>query len=115
LAPKRFLRLHNFQDRSVYATIVCCRNWSSRDGRLFFRSPATERIRISSDYIPPFGEPGSDEILSALKEATREDPGLRNRPAEEVSRNLAHDGYLESEPSPTLVAKMLEALERGEK
>ena len=93
-----------------------CRNRWGHDGRLFFWSPATERIRISSSgYIPPFGEPGPDEILAALKEATREDPGLQKRPAEEVSRNPAHDGYLESEPSPTLVAEMLEALERGER
>ncbi|MDP8925886.1 MAG: hypothetical protein M3M97_03025 [Actinomycetota bacterium] len=69
---------------------------------------------MSSGYIPPLGEPGLDEILAALKEATSEDPGLQKRPAEEVSRNLAHGGYLESEPSPTLATEMLEALERGE-
>ncbi len=69
---------------------------------------------MTSGYIPPSGEPGPDEILTALKEALREDPGLREHPAEEVSRDLARDGYLEREPSPTLVAEMLGALERGE-
>jgi hypothetical protein len=55
---------------------------------------------MSSGYIPSFGEHGPDEILAALKEATREDPGLQKRPAEELSRNLSHGGYLESEPFP---------------
>jgi hypothetical protein len=67
---------------------------------------------MTSGYIPPSGEPGPDEILAALKEAMREDPNLRGRPAEEVSRELTHSGYLEEEPSPTLVAEMLGTLER---
>ncbi len=69
---------------------------------------------MTSGYIPASGEPGPDEILAALKEAVREDPGLQERPPEEVSRDLARGGYLEEEPSPTLVAEMLQALERGE-
>ncbi len=69
---------------------------------------------MTSGYIPASGEPGPDEILAALKEAVREDPGLQERPPEEVSHGLARGGYLEEEPSPTLVAEMLEALERGE-
>jgi hypothetical protein len=67
---------------------------------------------MTSGYIPPSGEPGPDEILAALEEAVQEDPGLQERPPEDVSRDLAHRGYLDEEPSPTLVAEMLEALER---
>ncbi len=80
----------------------------------FLRRPATERRQMTSGYIPPSGEPGPDEILAALKEAIREDPGLRERPAEDVSRDLARGGYLEKEPSPTLVAEMLGTLELEE-
>ncbi len=69
---------------------------------------------MSSGYIPASGEPGPDEILAALKEAVREDPGLRERPAADVSRDLARGGDLAEEPSPTLVAEMLGALETGE-
>lgn len=69
---------------------------------------------MTSGYIPDHGEPGPDEILAALREAVREDPSLRERPAEEVSRDLARGGYLASEPSPTLVAEMLGTLEREE-
>ena len=65
---------------------------------------------MTSGYIPPSGEPDPDDILEALKKATREDPDLRERPPEEVSRDLARRGYLETEPSPTLVAEMLGAL-----
>ena len=70
---------------------------------------------MTSGYIPASGEPGPDEILAALEEAVQEDPGLQERPPEEVSRDLAHRGYLEERPSPTLVAEMLEALERRER
>ena len=69
---------------------------------------------MTSGYIPPSGEPDPDDILAALKEAASEDPSLRQRPAEDVSRELVHGGYLETEPSPTLVAEMLGALEREE-
>jgi hypothetical protein len=78
------------------------------------RKYATGRRRMTSGYIPASGEPGPDEILAALKDAVREDPGLRERPAEDVSRELANGGYLAEEPSPTLVAEMLGALEREE-
>lgn len=69
---------------------------------------------MTSGYIPASGEPGPDEILAALREAVREDPGLRERPAKDVSRELASRAHLESEPSPTLVAEMLGTLEREE-
>ncbi|CAN5268464.1 hypothetical protein BH24ACT19_BH24ACT19_06230 [soil metagenome] len=69
---------------------------------------------MTSGYIPPSGDPDADDILEALKKATREDPGLRERPLEEVSRGLVRRGYLETEPSPTLVAEMLGTLEREE-
>lgn len=55
--------------------------------------------------------PGPDEILDALKKAVGEDPGLRRRPAEEISRKLREGGYLEEEPDPVLVAEMVEGLE----
>jgi hypothetical protein len=48
---------------------------------------------MSSGYIPASGEPGPDEILAALKEAIRKDPGLRERPTEDVSRGLVRSGY----------------------
>jgi hypothetical protein len=67
---------------------------------------------MTSGYIPASGEPGPDKILAALEEAVQEEPGLQERPPEEVSRDLAHRGYLDEEPSTTLVAEMLEALER---
>jgi hypothetical protein len=77
--------------------------------------PATERILMTSGYIPASGEPGPDRILAALEEAIREDPWLQKGPSEDVSRDLARGGYLEQEPSPTLVAEKPEALERGER
>jgi hypothetical protein len=70
---------------------------------------------MTSGYIPASGEPGPDKILAALEEAVQEEPGLQGRPPEEVSRDLAYRAYLEERPSPTLVAEMLEALERGER
>ena len=49
--------------------------------------PATERILMTSGYIPAAGEPGPDEILAAFEEAIREDPRLQKRPPEDVSAN----------------------------
>ncbi len=70
---------------------------------------------MTSGYIPPSGEPGPDGILAALEDAIRRDPRLRERPAEDVSRELVRGGYLAEEPSPTLVAEMLGTLEREER
>ena len=69
---------------------------------------------MSSGYIPAKDEPGPDEILEALREAIFESPRLRNMPAEEVARQLVLEGRLQVEPSPTLVADMLQALEAEE-
>ena len=66
---------------------------------------------MSSGYIPAKDEPGPDEIVEALREAVFEDPRLREMPPEEVARQLILDGRLQQEPSPVLVAEMLEALE----
>lgn len=55
--------------------------------------------------------PGPDEILDALKRAIGEDPDLRRKPAEEISRELALGGYLEEKPDPVLVAEMVEGIE----
>ena len=66
---------------------------------------------MSSGYIPAKDEPGPDEIVQALREAVFENPRLREMPAEEVARQLILDGRLQQEPSPVLVAEMLEGLE----
>ena len=69
---------------------------------------------MSSGYIPAKGEPGPEEILDALREAIFDNPRLTEMPAEEVARQLVLDGYLQEEPSPVLVADMLDALEAEE-
>ena len=69
---------------------------------------------MSSGYIPAKGEPGPDEILGALREAVADNPRLAEMPAEEVARQLVLEGLLRQEPSPTLVAEMLDALETEE-
>ena len=69
---------------------------------------------MSSSYIPAKDEPGPDEIMEALREAIFDNPRLREMPAEEVARQLILDGWLQQEPSPVLVAEMLDALEAEE-
>jgi len=58
--------------------------------------------------------PGPDRILGALRGLVRDDPGARQRSAEEVSKELVRGGYLQEEPDPVLVAEMLEGLEAEE-
>ena len=55
--------------------------------------------------------PDPDRILAALRDALRADPKMRERPAEEVSEQLARYGYLDEEPDPVLVADMLGGLD----
>jgi hypothetical protein len=69
---------------------------------------------VSSGYIPAKGEPSPDEILEALREAIFENPRLIELPSEEVARQLVLGGHLQEEPSPVLVADMLDALEAEE-
>jgi len=69
---------------------------------------------VSSGYIPPKREPGPEEILDALREAIFNDPQLTEMSAEEVARQLVLGGHLQEEPSPALVADMLQALEAEE-
>ncbi len=69
---------------------------------------------MSSGYISAKDEPSPDEITEALREAVFENPRLREMPAEELARQLILDGRLQQEPSPVLVAEMLEALEAEE-
>ena len=69
---------------------------------------------MSSGYIPSKGEPGPEEILDALREAIFGDPRLTEMPAEEVARQLVLGGHLQEEPSPVLVADMLDALDAEE-
>ncbi len=66
---------------------------------------------MSSGYIPAKDEPGPDEILAALREAVSDNPRLADMPAEEVARQLVLGGHVQEEPSPVLVADMLDALE----
>jgi hypothetical protein len=65
---------------------------------------------VSSGYIPAEDEPGPDEILRALREALSDNPRLAEVPPEEVARQLVLSGHLQEEPSPVLVADMLDAL-----
>ena len=69
---------------------------------------------MSSGYSSAKEEPGPDEIVEPLREAIFENPRLREMPAEEVARQLVLDGRLQQEPSPVLVAEMLDALEAEE-
>jgi hypothetical protein len=69
---------------------------------------------MTSGYIPPKDEPSPDEILEALREAIFDNPRLTEIPAEEVARQLVLDGWLQEEPSPVLVADMLDALKAEE-
>jgi hypothetical protein len=69
---------------------------------------------VTSGYIPAEGEPGPDEILQALREASSDNPRLTEMPPEEVARQLVLGGHLQQEPSPVLVADMLDALESEE-
>lgn len=55
--------------------------------------------------------PDPDQILDALRRASRDDPRMLDRTAEEVSGDLARSGYLNEEPDPVLVAEMLGKLE----
>jgi len=69
---------------------------------------------VNSGYIPAKDEPGPEEILDALREAIFDNPRLTKMPAQEVARQLILDGHLQEEPSPALVADMLDALEAEE-
>jgi hypothetical protein len=69
---------------------------------------------VTSGYIPAKGEPGPDEILEALRVASSDNPRLTEMPPEEVARQLVLGGHLQQEPSPALVADMLDALEAEE-
>ena len=51
--------------------------------------------------------PDPDQVLEALRSASRDDPRVLDRPTEEVSRDLVRGGYLSEEPDPVLVAEML--------
>ena len=55
--------------------------------------------------------PDPDQILEALRSASRDDPRVLDRPTEEVSRGLVRGGYLSEKPDPVLVAEMLGKLE----
>ena len=55
--------------------------------------------------------PDADRVLAALRDALRDDPKMRERPAEEVSGELARGGYLNEEPDPVLVAEMIGSLD----
>ncbi len=75
-------------------------------------SKSPERSKMTSGNIPLGPDP--DQILEALKQAVRDHPRLRERAAEEMSRELVRGGYLDEEPDPVLVAEMAEGLEAEE-
>jgi hypothetical protein len=66
------------------------------------------------ESIPEKGESGFDQILRALGEELKENPRLREMPAEVVARQLALGGHIEGKPAPPLVAEALESLEAEE-
>ena len=74
---------------------------------------------MTSDYMPESmpekGEPGFDQSLRALRVELKENPQLREMPAEEVARQLALGGHLEGESAPSLVSEALEGLEAEER
>jgi hypothetical protein len=78
------------------------------------KTDGQEVCAVSSGYIPAKDEPDPEEIVEALREAIFENPRLREMPAEEVARQLVLEGRLQQEPSPVLVAEMLDALEAEE-
>ncbi len=55
--------------------------------------------------------PDPDRIMDALRQALRDDPKMRERPAEEVAEDLARGGYLDEEPDPVLVADLLGSID----
>ena len=57
---------------------------------------------------------GPDRIFEALKGLLHDDQEARQRPAEEVIKELVHGGYLQEEPYCMLVAEMLDGLEPEE-
>ena len=69
---------------------------------------------MSSGYIPPKDEPGPEATLDALRQAIFDNPRLTEMPTEEISRQLVLDGWIQEEPSPVLVADMLDALKAEE-
>jgi hypothetical protein len=69
---------------------------------------------VSSGYIPAKDGPGPEEILDALRQAIFDNARLTEMPTEEVARQLVLDGWLQEEPSPALVADMLDVLEAEE-
>jgi hypothetical protein len=66
------------------------------------------------ESMPEKGEPGFDQILTALGEAVKENPRLKEMAAKEVARQLVLGGHLQGEPAPPLVAEALEGLEAEE-
>ncbi len=73
---------------------------------------------MTSGYMPESmlekGQPGFDQILTALSEAVKENRRLKEMPEEEVARQLVLGGHLEGEPAPPLVAEALGDLEAEE-
>lgn len=63
---------------------------------------------MSSDQVPSPGRSGrEEEVLMALREASRHNPRLVRQPPQEVAHQLALGGYLQDEPSREQVAEMM--------
>ena len=69
---------------------------------------------MSSGYISAKDESRLEEILNALREAIFDNPRLTEMPAKEAARQLILASHLQEEPSPALVADILDALEAEE-
>ncbi len=53
----------------------------------------------------------SKELMSALEQALRDNPQLKEQPSEDISEELVRGGYLQQEPSPDKVAEVLGTVE----
>jgi hypothetical protein len=66
---------------------------------------------MTGERLPPKDEPGResrhDEVLRALERALKDNPRLRDKPTEEVSRELVLSGYLREDPPLAPVAEAL--------
>jgi hypothetical protein len=60
------------------------------------------------------GEPGFQEVLDAVKRALEDNRRLGEFPAEEVARQLVLGGYLQEEPTLSVVTDALSSLKAEE-
>jgi hypothetical protein len=94
-----------------------------RDFRKYCMRGAKAVINLNFNWPQPDEKDPLDEMFDALKKALHDHPQLREMsawevlrkmPAEEVARQLVQGGYLEEEPSPSLVEDMLRSIDAEE-